>query len=419
MAWPIRHLPVLQNWDCHGCTSCCREYRVYLSDEEAERITKQDWRQEADLVGVPAVVSEGPGWSRRRRLNQRPDGCCIFLGAQGRCRIHERFGSDAKPFACRLYPFILVPAGDHWRVGLRFSCPSAAQNHGKPLAEHETELRTSAAEMERQEKVGEQTLPPPLLQSGQRVEWPDLLLFLDTLVSILKNPADSLGRRWRKCLALARLCRQARFENVTGPRLEEFLHVVAEGLETEVPVASADVEPPSRIGRILFRQALAVLIRKDVGPDRGPATRGRLALLTSALKFARGQGPIPRLHKLLPDTTFDALEQPIGPLPEVAQEILERYYLVKLVSLQFCGPANFGLPFWAGLESLALTLPALLWLVRAFADLPREAAAIRAIAIVDHNFAYSSHLGGRWQRFSQRILASRGELEKLIGWYSR
>ena len=101
------------------------------------------------------------------------------------------------------------------------------------------------------------------------------------------------------------------------------------------------------------------------------------------------------------------------------EAVLERYYLVKINSLQFCGPANFGLPFWRGLESLALTLPAILWLIRAFRDLPREAAAIQALSIVDHNFAYSPHLGSRWQRFSLGLLAQRGELEKLIGWYSR
>ena len=51
-------------------------------------------------------------------------------------------------------------------------------------------------------------------------------------------------------------------------------------------------------------------------------------------------------------------------------ETLERYYVVKLNSLQFCGPPNFDLPLWAGLESLVLTLPMILWLRRAFIGLP-------------------------------------------------
>ena len=34
MSFPIRHLPVLQNWDCHVCGTCCKEYQVEVSPEE-------------------------------------------------------------------------------------------------------------------------------------------------------------------------------------------------------------------------------------------------------------------------------------------------------------------------------------------------------------------------------------------------
>src|SRR5205823_9000165 len=38
MSFPIRHLPVLQNWDCHVCGTCCKEYLVTITDEERKRI---------------------------------------------------------------------------------------------------------------------------------------------------------------------------------------------------------------------------------------------------------------------------------------------------------------------------------------------------------------------------------------------
>jgi lysine-N-methylase len=418
MSWPIRHLTVLQNWDCHSCTNCCRDYRVYVTDEERDRITALDWQQ-TDLATLPGVVREGPPWSARYRLNQRADGRCIFLGDGGRCRIHERFGADAKPLACRLYPFVLVPTGDHWRVGLRFSCPSAAENQGQRLAGHEDELRTYARQLEKQENVASQPNPPPVLQRGQTVSWPDVLRFVDRLQAILANRDDRLERRWRKCLALADLCRAARFDQVSGSRLNEFLELVTAGLDAEVPADPALVPMPSWVGRILFRQALAVYLRKDVGSERGPAARSRFALLRAAWRFAVGSGPVPRLHTLLPETTFEQVEQASGALPEDAEAILERYYLVKVESLQFCGPVNFGLAFWQGLESLALTLPILLWLRRAFAELPGDRAMIQALRIVDHNFAYSPLLGTRRQRPGLGILTRRGELQRLIAWYAR
>ena len=76
----------------------------------------------------------------------------------------------------------------------------------------------------------------------------------------------------RKCLALARLCRQARFDQVHGERLTEFLHVIATGIDADVPADPAALEPPGWIGRVLLRQALAVFLRKDYGADRGAVT---------------------------------------------------------------------------------------------------------------------------------------------------
>jgi len=41
MSLPIRHLPMVQNWDCHVCGTCCKEYQVTVSDEERRRIDEE------------------------------------------------------------------------------------------------------------------------------------------------------------------------------------------------------------------------------------------------------------------------------------------------------------------------------------------------------------------------------------------
>src|SRR5262249_28142361 len=143
MPLPIRHLPVVQNWDCHVCGTCCKEYVVTVTDEEKRRIEAQGWDRVNDLEGRAPFVRHGPSsarpgacWARGGRANNRPDGSCVFLSEQGRCRVHERHGYETKPLPCRLFPFVLVPTGDHWSVGLRYACPSAAANKGRPLPEH-------------------------------------------------------------------------------------------------------------------------------------------------------------------------------------------------------------------------------------------------------------------------------------------
>jgi lysine-N-methylase len=423
MAFPLVHLPVLQNWDCHVCGTCCQEYQVAVTDEERQRILDQGWEKDPLFNGVSLFKRGGPWWSRRWILNHRSDASCVFLDEKGRCRIHARFGYETKPLACRLFPFVLVPVADHWRIGIRFACPSAAANKGRPVPAHDDSLKQFAAMLAAREGLTAQPdgslIPPAPLQSGQPVPWPDLLRFVQALLVILKNGRDPLERRLRKCLLLAELCRERRFKELHDDRLIEFLQVMTASLEDQVPTDPAAVPPPTWVGRVLFRQAAAIYTRKDHGPNRGPAMHGRGSLLRAACRFALGKGPVPQMHRWMPATTFEQIEAATGALPEEAQKILERYYTIKVGALQFCGPAYFGLPFWEGLEALALTYPVLLWVSRAFKDVPRVEAVTRALSIVDDHFGFNRVLATARLRLSFSILARRGEIARLIAWYSR
>ena len=423
MSFPVRHLPVLQNWDCHVCGTCCKEYQVELTREEKKRIENQGWDRDKDLGGLSPFKRVGRFWSRRYHLNHRADGSCVFLSEQGRCRVHERFGYQSKPLPCRMFPFVLVPHGESWGVSVRYACPSSAANKGRSLPQHDVELREFAEELA--DRVGLKAqkdgtlIQPPRLQGGQRVDWADTHRFVKALLTLLSNRKDRMERRLRKCLALAVLCRESRFERVTDAALDEFLQILMESVDAEVPADPATLPPPGWVGRILFRQALAVYTRKDHGPNRGPSLGGRVSRILSAWRFIRGRGAVPRMHAWIPEKTFEELEQPVGPVSEAADEILERYYKVKVGSLQFCGAAAFGMSFWEGLEALALTFPAILWVRRAFAPLPSEEGVTKALSIVDDHFGFNRVLSTLRQRLSFKILARHGELARLIAWYSR
>jgi lysine-N-methylase len=419
MPWPVRNLPVIQNWDCHGCGECCREYEVHVTDAERRKIIDQGWENDPAIGDTPLFVQTGGWWRRKWRLNTRPgDDACIFLNEQGRCRIHAKFGGAAKPLACQVYPFTLNPAGDHWRVGIRFACPSVADNLGRPMSAHHSDLRGYGQGLEEREGVKDRTTAPPPLQTGQRVPWSDIGRFVSALLAILDRPSEPIEHRLRQCAALAAICRQAKFDRVAGHRLSEFLDLVTASL-ADIERDPAAVGQPSWVGRILFRQMVAVYARRDHGPRQGISKKGRLALLRAAWSFARGTGQVPRIHGLMPDTTFSKLEEPAGPLPEASEQLFDRYYRLKIGSYQFFGPTNFNSGFWEGLESLLLIFPATMWLSRMFRDRPREQAISLALRIVDDNFGYNRLLGTRRQRLSTRVLAARGELTRLIAWYSR
>jgi lysine-N-methylase len=418
MPLPVRSLPVLQNWDCHGCTDCCREYRVGVTEDERKRIESQGWENDPAMQGTKLFLREG-WFSGNYRLNHRADGACVFLDEKGGCRIHGKFGSEAKPLACRVYPFVLVPAGNHWRVGLRYACPSVVNDQGRPISAHQAAIREYAEALENREGIAGRVQAVPTLQRAQTVSWSDLVLFINSFRDYVVDERRPLEWRLRKMLAVIDLCRQSRFDKITGDRLKEFLAVIGDGVNPEVPTHASAVAEPGWIGRILFRQAMAIYARKDNGPYRGISKHGRAALLWAAWKFARGSGRVPRVHGMMPETTFEHIETPAGPLPDKSIQLLTRYYRVKIESGQFFGPNNFRRRFWDGLESLLLTYPAILWLVRALHDRPREDAVASAVRIVDDNFGFNPLLGSRRQLTGTRMLARRGELSRLIAWYSR
>jgi lysine-N-methylase len=425
MPFPIQHLPVVQNWDCHQGGSCCQEYVVKITEEERQRIEKQGWDCDRDLGGYEPLRRVGPFWNRRTLLNHRPDGSCVFLNAQGRCRIHERFGYESKPLPCRLFPFVLVPGGDHWAVGVRFACPSAAANLGRSVAEHHPELVEFAAALAEREGLkprpqdGGALTAPPLLSISQKVTWPDLHRVIDALMTILRNRNEPLERRLRKSLTFVNELRQARLQGIEGPRLTELLDVMRGVADAETPADPNSVPRPRAFGRMLFRLAAALFTRKDHGPHRGIARQGRIALLGAAWRCLRGTGPVPRTHAALPETTFEKAEEPRGPLPLAAEQILERYYLIKVSSLQFFGPVLYGLPFWEGFELLTLTFPVIRWTARVLHDRPVEEAVRLAVGVVDDHFGFNRLLGTLRQRLSLRILARTGELSALVAWYAR
>jgi lysine-N-methylase len=417
MSIPLRNLPVMQNWDCHSCTDCCRIEAV-ITDAEKQRIEALDLANDSDVAPGPWFAPVGWG-SKTWKLKHRPDGSCVFLTSGNRCRLQERFGADAKPFVCRLFPFVLIPAGNHWRVGMRFSCPSAAANRGRPVTDAEAELVHLSRLLEQHVGRSADSAPPPLLQAGQQLLWPDVCRVVKVLVEIAQDRSDRLERRLRKCLAFARVCGQTKLDGLTGNRLVDFLQKVRSSVELEVPRAAADLSAPDRLfGGVLFRVILAIFARRDRDVAGERILRKRLGRVRAGWRFARGRGSVPRVNEFLPETRFEDVERRSGTPPEL-DETLERYYVVKLNSLQFFGPPNFNLPLWAGLESLVLTLPMILWLWRAFTGVAPVQAVQQAIQLVDDHFGGDPMLGFPHTRYIVSLLAQRGELEKLVAWYSR
>ena len=79
MPLPVKSLPVVQNWDCHGCGDCCKTYHVRVSDAEKAKIEAQDWTADPELKGQPAVVWDKKDRAFRDRFRADPGGALAGL----------------------------------------------------------------------------------------------------------------------------------------------------------------------------------------------------------------------------------------------------------------------------------------------------------------------------------------------------
>jgi len=52
MAPKLRTLPIVEQWDCHGCTACCRETTIQLNADDVERLEGQRWDKRPEFRGV-------------------------------------------------------------------------------------------------------------------------------------------------------------------------------------------------------------------------------------------------------------------------------------------------------------------------------------------------------------------------------
>ena len=250
--------PGVQRFDCSGCGDCCRgRFGINVSEDDRKRIEAQGWTDEdLGLGGEPLFTQRGDG----THLAHRADGACIFLDDKNLCRIHGKFGSDAKPVACRLYPFKLIPVGSQVRVDIRFDCPSVAGNVGNLIPTHREELQKllKAIAVDRDEN-----LPIPTLYGNQKMTWAKLCRITETFERVLWDVSLDLTRRVTACVNLSAVLRSPRVCGLEPKALGDFLDEVASGVQQTAATDDLQRHSPHPLERAIFRLMLNAHARYD------------------------------------------------------------------------------------------------------------------------------------------------------------
>ena len=300
---PVRTLPIVEQWDCTGCGKCCHGHVVPLSADDLQKIRSQNWHRHPDFRGVRATVRQGL-WPGKRQLAQRDDGTCVFLDDDGLCRIHKEHGYAAKPLICRMYPLQLVPVGQHAVLTMRRSCPTAAAGEGRDLRAHRDQARKFVAER----PALAHAVRPPALVGRHRRSWSATQAVTGGLRELMGDERFPLSRRLAHVLAFARLLEQCRLSRLDDSQLIDLPPM----LVAEAPHDAGEwFQQPKRPGgpvSAVFRQTVLEYLRLHPRYAVRERWLERAKLMAASMSFARGRGPIPRIHASFPETTYSAVE---------------------------------------------------------------------------------------------------------------
>lgn len=415
-------LPAIQNWSCHNCGGCCKKHAINITQEEHQRIENQKWGKSDELPQHTKLFVRTNAWGKYQyRLNHQPDGSCIFLDPQGLCRIHAKFGEQAKPLACRIYPFAFHPKGKKVVVSLRYSCPSVVANKGAKLNQQLPELETIAEQIVPENY---QQISPSLVHSSEKLDWSDFLKLVQQLEHFLRSPNVPLEVRLLRAIEFVHMLSQASLGKIQGSRMRELCELLAMDIEARLihgPEESGDI---SKLGMTHFRLLVGQYAREDTFSIMKSGWSYRWKMLQSNLAMASGKGHLIGLSDDYPSLPFTALEQPLGGLPRESIEVLSRYFLVKLQGMHFCGPAFYNMNLVDGFASLAAVFPVICYLARWRAVgqgrdkiVPEDVEL--ALARVDHHHGYSPALSGYASRNRIRFLLHQGDLSRLIDHYAK
>ncbi len=416
-----RSLPVImpkvadQRWSCHSCGDCCRTLVIHLTDEDRRRIDQQKWTEE---LGAVPYVRAGQQWV----LNKRDDGACAFLDENTRCKIHSKYGEQAKPLACRIFPFSVRPVPQGWQASLRFACPSVISSKGKPISQNRAWLAELVKELPHGRQGGDDVVH---LQRGVRASAEEVDTVTRQFTRWLKSDSLPMTDRLIVAARVTTTLGEATLTKVRDRRFADLLDVLFETVPADCCVAPEcpKTRQQGMLRQLAFAHAEHVMLH-EMRSGLGSRLWKRWQQLRSASRFSKGVGLVPQLPGLGGVVTFDAVES-VGPAVDGAQEVeslLMRYLSARLEGRSVFGEGYYGWPVVSGLAALWLSVAAAGWLARyAAAGDGRSVASLadtaRALGMVDRAATRLPILGTVAERARIAYLLQEDGVSRLVWRY--
>ena len=373
-----------------------------VSIEEQHRIMElEDWF--SSLKTDTLFVDISAAGFKDGALAKRADKSCVFLDKDNLCLIHKKYGLQSKPLACQLFPFVITPFDNEFRIALRFDCSGVCKNSQGKLEDNIKDIKRLAQSIYPPEAMRQKLkFSLPTVYLNEKIEADRFNQINDSILTKISLRELSINKLLVWLVSFAEHISKVKWENVEKTDFSGLLNLLIDGTYKESANVCSEKETVTSKARVLFGQILYILCR---GPEI--ITEEKLSYISkikkrfsdaSALKqFGKNFGPVPKIWDGWDNLDFSYMEESFGEMPEEAKTLLYRYILNRISGMNYCGPNYYNYSMVNGLYSLAFAISAIGWLARANATVSGRKEYeyedfIRAVMVVDSNNGYGSAL---------------------------
>ncbi len=403
------HIPDWK-YSCIDCGQCCCDWHVELSQDDLDRLNALAWPAEEAIPKKRVIRMAGNDY-----IAHRHDGVCIYYDAKMKnCRIHARFGFDAKPLGCKIYPFSIAPTFEgHCSMIGRFDCPAVRKKTGKSMRSYTGSVKAYATEM--QLRGGFDELDLEGLKPAKAEKLVDALIRHVFDNKVLTTGAKMVAAQ----IAAARLESLGTiFINDVDLKeiLPSFFNRITEDLKT------IKIRRLGAMEQVRFLSLLTAFIRRDEEAIGGGMS-SRFSRMTAMCKLLAGQINLRRFGREHPDFAMkrkDFFGTKIDAPADMPLDLMFALMRLRLESYQFFGKAAYNRSFFFGLKALFMQMPLMLalakWHAMARGGVCRvnEEDVAYAVGAIDHAYGRSALLGLRFMNTLQRQVCDQDAHTRLV-----
>lgn len=322
-------------FDCSGCANCCLEWPVPITGKDLERISKLPFSDPA--VNFKALKSRHENFqSFSHTLEKRSDGRCSFLSEDKLCSLHKDFGVESKPSMCRLFPYSFTVTPDAVRASLSFASSAVLLNSGTLLCRQTEHL---AAQFQ---------IFQSLFEPNAQL-WHKLQIIDGWALSF--EEFQKIERHFESFIYGASYAEEKVPRDVCG----QFDKMSALLLESLPDPRQAEREPglesrPKIVDQILLKHLERLYFPDDLFANEKFDLDAQLFLqeIVSAPQVVSfGQGKSERRFS-------DLIKIRLGRLSDELEELLDRFFYVRIFARLYFGPGFHHLSLLAGVHHLQI-----------------------------------------------------------------